>query len=226
MNKQVQVSPEAEARISTVMDHYKSARSQAARDPHAVMLHARIVAETVCHHVFADKGSPNTKSAQLDQLLSQLKNEDMPSSVRNHMRTIQRYANPACHHQPTEPGVLSPGDVSICLIALDAVVNWYFFRYLKWPESKTDVSPEQASGAGRLPDELRKHSAPCKGAGGKPSPDAENDATTALLLGAVGGAAAAILGATLVGKVKKKKQADSLKEILDKMRTTGQTRRK
>lgn len=101
-------------------------------DPELALTQARksaefILRELFCHH----HGGRQPGRLEFEELLKKLNaQEAIPLPVQLHLRTVQAFGN-AGAHVSRGSGTVSREDALPCLVALNAIVAWYFQDHLK-----------------------------------------------------------------------------------------------
>lgn len=115
------------ATVDRLMSHISRAYKYACKDPETSLIYARKAAEDITKKLFEDSVGRAGK-LMLDQLIGKLtESSSVPPAIVAHLRSIQAYGNYAAHSQ-SEAEVK---DALPCLLALNAIVNWFFNDYAK-----------------------------------------------------------------------------------------------
>lgn len=103
-------------------------------DPDYAVIKARKIAEGICRYLVVAnrliKDDNSIRNATLETYLKQfLRNRDdlFPKNIIINIETIQKYGNFGGHYQIG--GSISAQDVSICLSALNAILDWFNTEY-------------------------------------------------------------------------------------------------
>lgn len=98
-------------------------------DPEMALVRSRRVVECVLNAVAVKEGIP-VGTKRLDQLLGDLKrNGSIPRIIEKYCRVLQDFGNLGAHEtdviESTESSIMSPEDLRVVTIPLEAVIRWY-----------------------------------------------------------------------------------------------------